>query len=500
MTAGGTSETGQTADTETASRNVRDLLTGAPPWLYAVVAVGAALRLYGLGAESYWLDEIASLNYVLPRSLVEVVVELPFVDRHPPLYYALLDGWVEVLGTGEGSVRLLSALFGVAALPVMYALGARLYDRQVGVLAAGLLAVSGLHLQQSQNARMYSLLVLATLASMYWLVRLRATPDRRAAVGYLCSTVVLAYTHVFGLFVVAAQNGALLTDRLRGDREWSIPFRQWVGLQAGVGLLVAPYVAVLSRQVFALGDGGGVALGWIPEPTLSRLVFAVGRFLHPRDPLLGLAAVALVVVFAAVGTSRAPLHRENTTLLVWWFAVPLLTPFVLSYLVAPLFVARYTIAALPALLLFLSKEIRRIGSVEFRYIGVVLLLGAAVAGMPGYYGQPQNGEWREATAFVGDNAGESDLVVVSDRAANDTFAFYYDGPGTVRGVQEDANASTINGTIRGHDTVWVAFSRMDPTQEARFKRLLERRGYEWERAREYHAVDVRRYELNRTGS
>lgn len=493
-------ETAQTGEEQTRETSGWDLLTDQPAWLYAIVVVGATLRLVGLGSESYWLDEIASLQYVLTRTPVEVITELPFVDRHPPLYYALLDGWIGVLGTGEAPVRLLSALFGVTALPVIYGIGKRLYDQQVGVLAAGLLAVSGLHLQQSQNARMYSLLVLATLVSMYWLVRLQATPDRRTAAGYLLSTVVLGYTHAFGLFVVVAQNGYLLTARLVEDGDWPIPLKRWLALQTGVGLLVLPYVAILSRQVFALGDGGGVALGWIPDPSLPRLVFAIGRYLHPWDPLVGLAAIGLVGIFAVVGSSRAPLDRENTTLLVWWFAVPLLTPFVLSYLVAPLFVARYTIAALPALLLFLSKEIRRLGSVEFRYIGIVLLLGAAIAGLPGYYGQPQNGEWREATGFIAGNTSEGDLVMVSDRAANDTFAFYYDGPGQVRGIQEDANESTFNETVRGHDTVWVVFSRMDPTREARFRRLLDRRGYEKAVTREYNAIDVRRYELNRTAN
>ncbi len=476
----------------------RERLTDHPAWLYAVVVLGAALRLAGLGTEDYWLDEIASLQYVLSRSLVEVVVELPFVDRHPPLYYALLDGWIGLLGTGEASVRLLSAVFGIAALPVVYALGRQLYDQQVGVLAAGLLAVSGLHLQQSQNARMYSLLVLATLASMYWFVRLRDDPDRRAAVGYLLSTVVLGYTHVFGLFVVAAQNGFVLTARLGTDGSWPVPVRRWIGLQAGVGVAVLPYLAVLSRQVLALGDGGVVALGWIPDPSVPQLVFAVGTYLHPRNPLLGVAAIVLVGVFAAVGKARAPLHRENTALLVWWLLVPLLVPFVLSYLVAPLFVARYTIAALPALVLFLAGEIRRLGAVEFRYIGVALLVGAAIAGLPGYYGHPQNGEWEAATGLVEGNASQSDLVVVSDRAANDTFAFYYDGSAPVRGVQEDANDSTINETVRGHDTVWLVFSRMDATQEAQFTRQLEQQGYEGRTAREFNAVDVRRYELNRT--
>ncbi|MFD1586671.1 glycosyltransferase family 39 protein [Halorientalis brevis] len=492
---------GSTTHQETdATENVdgRERLTDYPAWLYVVVVLGAALRLAGLGAEDYWLDEITSLQYVLSRSLGEVIVELPLVDRHPPLYYALLDGWVGLLGTGEASVRLLSAGFGIASLPLLYALGKRLYDEQVGVLAAGLLAVSGMHLQQSQNARMYSLLVLAALASMYWLVRLREAPDRRAATGYLLSTVVLGYTHVFGLFVVAAQNGYLLTSRLGPDRDWPVPLRRWLGLQVGVGIAVLPYLAVLSRQVLALGDGGGVALGWIPDPTVSRLVFAIGQYLHPRNPMLGLAAVVLVGVFAAAGRTRAPLHRENTALLAWWLLVPLLVPFALSYLVAPLFVARYTIAALPALLLLVAAEIRRLGAVEFRYIGVALLVGAAVAGLPGYYGQPQNGEWEAATGLVAGNASQDDLVVVSDRAANDTFAFYYDGAAPVRGVQEDANDSTINETIRGHDTVWLVFSRMDPTQESQFTRLLDREGYDVRTTREFNAVDVRQYVRNGT--
>lgn len=478
---------------------VWQFLADQPAWLYVVVAVGGALRLYALGAESYWLDEIASLQYVTTRSLGQVIVELLFVDRHPPLYYALLDGWVALFGTGEATVRLLSALFGIAALPVMYALGKRLYDEQVGLLAAGLLAVSGLHLQQSQNARMYSLLVLATLASMYWFVRLRESADRLTAAGYLVSTAVLSYTHVFGLFVVAAQNGTVLTSRLRSDDgEWPVPLRQWLGLEIGVGLLVLPYLVVLSQQVFALESGSTVALGWIPEPSLHRLVFAVGQYLDPLDPLVGLVAIALIGVFAAVTTSRVPLHRENTILLAWWIVLPILLPFALSYLVAPLFVARYTIAAMPALFLILSKEIRRLDSVEFRYIGIVLLLGAAVAGLPGYYGKPQNGEWQQATGMVAGNASASDLVLVSDRAANDTVAYYYDGPGTVRGLQDTANASTINATVQGHETVWFVTSRMEPPRKARFERVLKRRGYEAMATQEYTAVTVRQYVRNRT--
>ena len=86
------------------------------------------------------------------------------IDQHPPLYYILLHFWMK-LGDNAVTARSLSALTGALTIPAIYWLGRRLAGRDVGLLAALLLALSPFHVRFAQETRMYTLLTLnATLA------------------------------------------------------------------------------------------------------------------------------------------------------------------------------------------------------------------------------------------------------------------------------------------------------------------------------------------------
>ena len=50
-------------------------------------------------------------------------------DGHPPLYYYLLHGWMQIGGESDWWVRALSGLFGVASIPLGYIAGARISRR-----------------------------------------------------------------------------------------------------------------------------------------------------------------------------------------------------------------------------------------------------------------------------------------------------------------------------------------------------------------------------------
>jgi uncharacterized membrane protein len=85
------------------------------------------------------------------------------------LYYCLLRLWVN-LGESEFVLRSLSALAGVLAVGLVYVLGKRLFDTKVGLIGAALLATNSFHIQYSQEARAYSLMVLLTaLSSLFFL-------------------------------------------------------------------------------------------------------------------------------------------------------------------------------------------------------------------------------------------------------------------------------------------------------------------------------------------
>jgi uncharacterized membrane protein len=68
----------------------------------------------------------------------------------------------------------MSVLFGTLAVPIIYAIGGIIGNRDVAITAAILLSLSPINVHYSQEARMYSLLTLAAAVSILgqaWLLR-----------------------------------------------------------------------------------------------------------------------------------------------------------------------------------------------------------------------------------------------------------------------------------------------------------------------------------------
>ena len=91
---------------------------------------------------------------------------IPQTESTPPLYYSVAWAWARVFGYGEVGLRSLSALAGVALIPVVYGAGAKLVSRRAGVIVAALAACSPLLIWYSQEARSYELLALLTGVSL----------------------------------------------------------------------------------------------------------------------------------------------------------------------------------------------------------------------------------------------------------------------------------------------------------------------------------------------
>ena len=147
-------------------------------WIVAGLTVLAAvLRFATLGVQSYHHDEIVTASRILRDGFGHAMNAVGFSESAPPLYYALAWAWTQVTGTGEFGLRSISALAGVATVPVVYLAALELRGRRAGLMAAALVAVNPMLLWYSQEARAYSLLrpALRGLAAL-----LRARPAARA--------------------------------------------------------------------------------------------------------------------------------------------------------------------------------------------------------------------------------------------------------------------------------------------------------------------------------
>jgi mannosyltransferase len=444
--------------------------------LLAIILVGAFLRVYQLGAQSIWFDESSSV-YLAKLSFTQFAQALPTQERSPPLYFLILHYWVILFGTSEFAVRLLSALFGVLALPMIYVLGRQLFNEEVGLVAALILALSSFNIEYSQEARMYSLMVLLALLSMYFFTRLLQKNTFAISVGYVVSTTLLLYTHIYGVFVVIAQNVYLLT-LLFLSREHAFRLRHWITLQALLVAFFAPWISVLISQIRLTGlapppSGTVIHTFVIYSGTVFLLALFIGLSLLSlfayqklrgvmdwRTPLKALESYVWEVRIANV----EPVYF----LVVWLFALNII-PFIISRFSEPIYayaVERYAIAGSVALYLLVARGIRTINHryTKFAVIGIIVVLSAA--NLQPYYTSITKPQAREATSFIDANFKSGDVVLVSPSWEHFTFDYYNNRTDSaIKPIHSFAGVNPsqdkireIQSDVNGYDRVWLLYA------------------------------------------
>jgi mannosyltransferase len=205
-------------------------------WIVAGLTVlAAALRFATLGVQAYHHDEIVTASRVLRDGFWHAMEAVGFSESAPPLYYGLAWGWTQLTGTGEFGLRSLSALAGVATVPVAYLLGMELRGRRAGVVAAALVAVNPMLLWYSQEARGYALLAFLTAVAALYFVRALDLGRRRDFTAWGVISALALATHYFAIFPIALEALWLLRRRGRGALAGL-----WIVLLAG--LMLAPLV------------------------------------------------------------------------------------------------------------------------------------------------------------------------------------------------------------------------------------------------------------------
>ncbi|MBC8252427.1 MAG: hypothetical protein H8E35_00165, partial [Ardenticatenia bacterium] len=64
-----------------------------------ILLLATGLRFYRLGGQSLWADEGNSV--ALARAGLAEIAARTALDIHPPLYYWLLHGWIQLFGDTE---------------------------------------------------------------------------------------------------------------------------------------------------------------------------------------------------------------------------------------------------------------------------------------------------------------------------------------------------------------------------------------------------------------
>ncbi|MCA1553959.1 MAG: glycosyltransferase family 39 protein, partial [Chloroflexi bacterium] len=155
-----------------------------------------ALRLYRLSASGFWFDEAASY-FIASKGLlgiVEYARQAP--GEHPPLYYMLLSLWMSAAGASEFVLRFFSVFFGVLFVALFYRFLRHHFDERLARWTTVLSVPLPFLVDYSQEARMYTLVLCATVLALDAFLRW-VRGERRAALWYGVFVLVALSIHYY---------------------------------------------------------------------------------------------------------------------------------------------------------------------------------------------------------------------------------------------------------------------------------------------------------------
>jgi uncharacterized membrane protein len=233
------------------------------------------------------------------------------------LYYLLLRGWVHI-GHSEWFLRLLSVAFGVSTIPLTYLLAKTFGGTRNARIAAFLMSINAFHIQYSQEARSYTLVVFLAMLSCYLFWNL---PDPgKLPVRYILVAVFMVYAHMFGVWILMAQWISILFGAHRSVT------KKTFGITAGtIIVLIAPLffsvlfvsdrsqlswmnkdlASVLYRFFIDLSGNGGV-----PLLVLYLVLLSVSLGSHFRDVEVPVRRKSIPYFFGGFGSCFHPLLLE----------------------------------------------------------------------------------------------------------------------------------------------------------------------------------------------
>ena len=258
---------------------------------------------------------------VLHPSLSDTLAAVPRSESTPPLYYAVAWLWSKPFGTGEVGLRSLSALAGVAAIPIAYLGAVSLpLPRRAGLIAAAIVAVNPVLIWFSQDARAYALVFAFTGLSFLFFARARRECRRRDLACWAIFSALALATHYFAAFVVIPEAALLLSSHFFANKankgEASGNGRR---VAAAIGVVI---VAGLLLAPTALRQADNAHAGWIGKQPLGERLERAGAKLVGDDngdehgsrpsgpiPLVLPAALALVALALLIWLGDAEERR-----------------------------------------------------------------------------------------------------------------------------------------------------------------------------------------------
>lgn len=420
-----------------------------------IVLTGLGLRLWDLGGASLWVDEVLTemrAQSSLDRSFTLIMES----GNQTPFYFISLHLFPTHT---EFLLRLPSAIIGVTGIVALMFVTDRLYQNAYMTLWVGaLLAFNPLHILLSRTARPYTyLFVCSLMASYFFLVLLQGKRTRGNWLGFVLFSMVAYLTHYFSVALPMAQY-IVFAFVLRHNRRF---FRQWLAAQSVAVVPILIWIgALLRRDVVSAG------IGWIPEPAIQDVFLTIWNMtIGYRGMLTWYALPALVsIAVGLLGGLRYAIRERQRNVVNWYwfwlFVIPLCLVLIASWRV-PVYVDRYFMVLLPALLLLVVEGWHILKSVRWQNLLAVTVIVVQVATILVIFSNRENykEDWRGAADYVEQHFQAGDGLLVETPVELVAFQRYFERDNTEYAWLDSGSSQGRTPYDEPVSRIWVMYRR-----------------------------------------
>ncbi len=326
--------------------------------LTVIIITASFLRLYHLNFQSIWIDELLTMNESSPKlSFKEANNIILFQEGTPRFYFFSVRTFNLIFGHTVYNARLLSVIFGILSVLFIYKLGNKLFNKNVGLISAVFLTFNLFHIEYSQEARSYSMLVFFVILSFYFLISFINDKSYKNAIFLGIALGLATNAQPFGLINVASIYLILLYILIL-EKENKMDLFKRLFLSGIVFLIIfSPVIATVLRV-------SEFTTFWITKPNAAYL-FQIFTQLLGGSLLFTLLFIIIYFIFIFYSISiirkKENINKDKYLLgfiiiNVWiWFELAVIL--LKSYFGISIALHRYFIAIVPAFVLIIAVTI-----------------------------------------------------------------------------------------------------------------------------------------------
>lgn len=411
--------------------------------LLVVIIFGAFLRFYNLGASGTGLFEFNEVAEILVASnnIDNLATAIRALEFAPPFYHFLLHFWMYI-GKSEFILRSFSAIVGVLSIPMIYLVGKELFNEKVGLISALILATSPIHVYYSQITRHYALLVVLSLCSVYYFIKIlnNANVTKKTWFGFVSATLMIMYTHYYSFLIIIVENILVILSR----RERSF-YKNWIISQIALVALYLPWIpfmllSIVRRTDPFVGSQSNPSIIVIP---MTFEYFSLG-ILHTFnswafDQIILILGILIYSSLFIVGLLELKKDKSNGIIIFSFLFIPIIISFIYGFQIKT-FADRYLLHISFAFYIIIALALNKIRDNRIFAVIITCILLISVGTIyqnQVYFRSIAKNDLPAVSDYINNNSNDNDVILVSEMLAELHIAYYYTGSLEMYGLPED---------------------------------------------------------------